>query len=1035
MKKRFVTLIVAITFIMLAVSAVKTFDLINRKLTQSAYSNLSSSVEQIETSISANWLQDAENLNEISSILSKTDNPDEILKNIERNDAVYRYLYIVQRPNEATASDGSSIQRNDSHEYFPVYSFDSIDRSEAFFGNMGEWTYLYRCPVIRNDETGGEIYAQYLFKKLDKVIPEKIYQGDGNCYILDVKTQTIVYQRDTSEFANSIGVKLDNFFDNNGIYEKGFGKTIKQAILNQSEEMFHTKSNGAKELVYIKPMSQGNYYLISMVEEKSLLQEAVTVRNTIIIEIVVIIIAIFLITFGVLLYYRKLNKVQAERDAEREKYNHELQAALLDAEKANRSKTSFLANMSHEIRTPMNAVLGMAEMALREDMSSEAREYIHQIKNSGKNLLVIINDILDFSKIESGKMDIVEVTYEPRSALNDLSNIVNTRIDGRDIEFTMDIDNRLPAKLYGDNVRIQQILINLLNNAVKFTKQGHISLTINVEFTGSNDPNGETVNINAAIADTGNGIKQEDMGKLFKSFQQVDSKRNRNIEGTGLGLAICSNLLRIMNGSISVESVYNEGSTFRFTLPQKVVARSEEITAADDTGCALLVNNPYVKAQLIKDLDRLNIRHSEISEDQITEIKSGTIIYESGDLSEKIADFLKNNEDIKGIEIAAFNSPEKAQLANIKIVRKPVYSFVLYEALGLAEEYVRRSDSESDELSFTAPEADILIVDDTPVNLTVAVGLLKPLRMRIDTASGAEETFDMVRKKKYDLIFMDHMMPKIDGVEATHIIRSEYPDYANTPIIALTANAVSDARSMFLREGMNDFVAKPIELKEITAKLYKWLPDEKIIVSDENTVSDAAEQEEINIEGLNTQNALKLLGTKDLFMSVLETYYKGMDKKAEVIRSHWEAKDYRAYTIEVHSLKSSSRQIGADELADLAASLEAAGNSGDIALIDEKTEQLLSDFLKYKDILAPYFQTDDAERLPCPPEKLNEFLDRISEALEAFDTLLIDEVVEEMSRYSYDNEDLFEKLKTAAESCDTELCTEIIQEWREKIPC
>ncbi len=1029
MKKRFVTVIVAITFIMLAVSAVKTFDMINRKLTQSAYSNLSSSVDQIETSISANWIQDAENLKETSSLLSNSDHPDEILRNIEPNDAVYRYLYIVQRPDEATASDGSMIQRDDSHEYFPVYSFESIDRSEAFLGSMGEWTYLYRCPVIRENETDGEIYAQYLFKKLDKVIPEKIYQGNGNYYILDVKTQTIVYQRDTSEFADSIGVKLDSFFDNNGIYEKGFGKTVKQAILSQSEEMFHTRSNGEKELIYIKPMSQGNYYLISMVEEKSLLQEAVTVRNTIIIEIVVIIIAIFLITFGVLLYYRKLNKVQAERDAEREKYNHELQAALLDAEKANRSKTSFLANMSHEIRTPMNAVLGMAEMALREDMSQEAREYIHQIKNSGKNLLVIINDILDFSKIESGKMDIVEVTYEPRSALNDLSNIVNTRIDGRDIEFSMDIDNRLPAKLYGDNVRIQQILINLLNNAVKFTKQGQISLTINVEF-----PKEDTVIINAAIADTGNGIKQEDMGKLFKSFQQVDSKRNRNIEGTGLGLAICSNLLRIMNGSISVESVYNEGSTFRFTLPQKVVARSDEITATNETCCVLLVENPYVKAQLIKDLDRLNIRHSEITEDEIPDIKAGTVIYESGDLSEKIADFLKNNENIKGIEIAAFNSPEKAQLANIKIVRKPVYSFVLYEALGLAEEYVRQSDSESDELSFTAPEADILIVDDTPVNLTVAVGLLKPLKMRIDTAGGAEEAFDMVRNKKYDLIFMDHMMPKIDGVEATHIIRSQYPDYANTPIIALTANAVSDARSMFLREGMNDFVAKPIELKEITAKLYKWLPDEKIIISDENTVSENAEQEEINIDGLNTQNALKLLGTKELFMSVLETYYKGMDKKAEIIRSHWEAKDYRSYTIEVHSLKSSSRQIGADELADLAASLEAAGNSGDIALIDEKTEQLLSDFLKYKDILAPYFQTDDGERLPCPPEKLSEFLDRITEALEAFDTLLIDEVVEEMSRYSYDNEDLFEKLRAAAESCDTELCTEIIAEWREKLP-
>ncbi len=1030
MKKRFVTLTIAIVFVLLVVSAIKTTDMINRKLTESAYSNLSASVEQIETSISANWIQDAENLKEIASMLTNAVSPANVLKDVEHSEAVYRYLYIVKRPEEATASDGTQIKKDESLGYTPVYSLDSIDRSDAFLGNMGEWTYLYRCPVVRNNEEDGEIYAQYLFSKLDSVIPEEVYHGSGNCYILDVKSRTIVYQRNSSKFVDCVGIKFSEFFEQNHIYEEGFGDIVEQSMRERAERMFHTEADGENRLVYIKPMAQGNYYLITTVKEKTLLQEAVTVRNTITFEIVLIIIAIFLITIGVFLYYRTITKVQAERNAERESHNKELQAALLEAEKANRSKTNFLANMSHEIRTPMNAVLGMAEMALREDMSPEAREYIHQIKNSGKNLLVIINDILDFSKIESGKMDIVEVTYEPRSALNDLSNIVNTRIDGRDVEFTMDIDNRLPAKLYGDNIRIQQILINLLNNAVKFTKQGKISLSINVEY-----PNDETVVINGAVSDTGNGIKKEDMGKLFKSFQQVDSKRNRNIEGTGLGLAICSNLLRLMNGSISVESVYNEGSTFRFTLSQKVMAKSDEIVLTDETmSCALMVKNPYVKAQLIKDLDRLNIKHYEISEGEITDVKSGTIIYESESSSDGLIDFLKSNKTIKGIEIAAFNSSAKAELPNVRIIRKPVYSFVLYEALGLAKEYIRQSDSESGELSFTAPEANILIVDDTPVNLTVAVGLLKPLQMKIDTAGGAEEAFDMIKVKKYDLIFMDHMMPKIDGVEATHIIRSQYPDYANTPILALTANAVSDAKSMFIREGMNDFVAKPIELKDISAKLYKWLPDEKIIISDESTVSNTEEQDDINIEGLNTKSALKLLGTKELFMSVLETYYKGMDKKADVIRTYWNEKKYKEYTIEVHSLKSSSRQIGADELADLAATLEAAGKNGDIALIDEKTEQLLTDFMKYKEILSPYFNSGENEQLiACSNEQTMEFLDRISEALESFDTLLIDEVVEEMSQYCYEYGEEFERLRSAAEKCDIELCSEIVAEWKEKL--
>ncbi|MGN0612963.1 MAG: PocR ligand-binding domain-containing protein, partial [Porcipelethomonas sp.] len=252
--------------------------------------------------------------------------------------------------------------------------------------------------------------------------------------------------------------------------------------------------------------------------------------------------------------------------------SYELHRSNVEIEKASNMKSDFLANMSHEIRTPMNAVLGMTDLALREEMSPAAKDYIHQIKASAKNLLVIINDILDFSKIESGKMDIINVAHEPLSVVNDLASIANSRIGNKDIEFTMDIEPDMPQTVFGDNIRIHQILLNLITNAVKFTQRGEVHLRIRCIRESD-----EKVIMKAAVSDTGIGIKEENLKKLFHSFQQVDSKRNRNIEGTGLGLAISKQLLELMGGNISVSSEYGKGSTFFFKVPLKIIDKTPAI--------------------------------------------------------------------------------------------------------------------------------------------------------------------------------------------------------------------------------------------------------------------------------------------------------------------------------------------------------------------------------------------------------------------------------------------------------------------------
>ena len=656
--------------------------------------------------------------------------------------------------------------------------------------------------------------------------------------------------------------------------------------------------------------------------------------------------------------------------------NEQLQQAKIQAEEARKdaiaadeAKGKFLAHMSHEIRTPINAVLGMDTMILRETQEPQIKEYALDIQNAGKSLLALINDILDFSKIESGKLEIIHVEYDFNSLIHDISNMLKAKAEAKNLKLNIFLNEKLPSRLLGDDVRIRQVLINLLNNAIKYTQKGSVILRIDGRTEG-----GKVV-LDFSVEDTGIGIKEEDIIKLFQAFQRIEEKRNRNIEGTGLGLNITTQLLGLMGSKLQVESEYGKGSRFYFSLEQQIV---------DDS---------------------------------------------------------------------------------------PV---------GNLEERIRKQATEYDyTTTFVAPDAHVLVVDDNIVNLKVFVSLLRQTKINVDVADGGYSGLKQIMQNHYDLIFLDHMMPEMDGIEVLHKMKTmETHKNQTTPVVALTANAITGAKEMYLREGFDAFLSKPINPEKLEQTIVQLLSKELVVFGKEGndfvagrqdrknmmTASDGLsgksleditevrnkevlsgrekEEELPMIDGIDWSYGSMHLPTRDLLLETVEDFYKAVKVEAGNLdkfycqvtekvmsigkhelgkvtmgeKSFGEGLDLseegmealKQYRIKVHGMKSSANMIGAIVLGGMAKVLENAAKDADIYTIERIHPIFIKEWLAYEkklSVLMPEKVVETEEELhPQHKTMILEHLVLLRQALEELDIDEMDRIMALLEAVCYPKE-------------------------------
>jgi signal transduction histidine kinase/HPt (histidine-containing phosphotransfer) domain-containing protein/ActR/RegA family two-component response regulator len=672
---------------------------------------------------------------------------------------------------------------------------------------------LFTSPVMEGGNVHYILYRLYDQEDLANRFEVTGYSGRARTVVLDRNRQVVIPY---STWNQQEKVDMLETASHAEAYEKALSRMTysgSAAVAIRSEN----------QLLFMAEVTGTDFYLVGTVPRQAVVGSTGTIYALIFWVMSAMIILFILVVY--FLFRAEKRAVQSDQFME----------AKESAENANRAKSNFLANMSHEIRTPINAIMGMNEMILRESNEPQTLEYATNVDHASHTLLALVNDILDFSKIESGRMELVDSNYNLSNLLADVSNIIAVKAEQKGLDYQVEVEPDLPNKLRGDEVRVRQILLHLLNNAVKYTSEGAVRLKVGGTYKGSS-----ILELKLQVEDTGIGIERENIGKLFRDFERLELDRNRSIQGNGLGLAIVKDLVNRMDGNITVTSEYGVGSVF----------------------------TAYIR-QTVMDMESI------------------------GDFGTRIR--------------------ERSQ-----------------------------AQADSYEAFFTAPDARILVVDDNEMNLFVVTNLLKSTRIRIDTAASGQECLNLLSRNYYDVVFLDHLMPVMDGIETLHRAK-EIPDMPNPNVtfICLTANAYVGIREKYLKDGFTDYISKPLESGTLENILVKYLPAKKILMNngEQAPVSSAFESAPLAGSGAGQGNgrASRLLdhavgvkycgNSEDILKELLAMFCEQYEVKTKALRETLEAQDWPEFIVTAHGLKSTALNVGAVTLSKAAKDMEFAGKA------------------------------------------------------------------------------------------------------------
>ena len=684
------------------------------------------------------------------------------------------------------------------------------------------------------------------------------------------------------------------------------------------------------------------------------------------------------------------------------------------------------------------------------DDLNKIQEYVGSIKQAGLNLMAIINDILDISKIEAGTLEIITAPYSLSSLLNDVIGMIQVKVIEKPILFTVDVDASLPGLLYGDEARIRQILLNLLSNAVKYTHEGFIRFTVKGEHvlkenvihfgdtaSRENDVSSEQdkINLYFEIADSGIGIKEEDLPNLFHSFTRLDMKKNQGVEGTGLGLAITGNICRSMGGDFNVSSNYGEGSVFSVFVPQGIV--TEEPLAVVDNPAEKSVlcyeKQPVYAGSIVRTLQNLNVPVTLRTEPEefFNDITSGNypFVFVSTDLGEKTRELIKSKKLLSTLVLLA-DIGELLTRRNTIMISRPVYVVPVANVLN----YIAGTEPRKWQGGhFVAPDVRVLVVDDINTNLVVTAGLLSVYQFKVDTCTGGVDAIKMVQREKYDVVFMDHMMPGMDGIEATHCIRALQGDYyKQLPVIALTANALTGMKEMFLSHGFNDYLSKPIEISKLNDVLTEWIPKEKQMqrIDDRSMEEEPVLSGDYLVEGVDIQ-AGRTRYPEKAYLDVLRSYCihtpAMLEKLSSLKNGGLSEEKLKEYTLTVHGLKGATYGVCAESAGKQAEALETAARNTDLQFIAANNDLFVEAVGKILNGLKGLFAliAERADTKPRTSKPDPAVLLELADACKHYKNGAMEEALGKLEMYEYESEgELITWLRVQADDLEYEAITE-----------